>query len=202
MMTDIYIAQAIGTLGCSVAAGGIMTLSIMNIPNLTLPARRPPGATIPVREVPGTPVAHLTHQWLDVYERGKQTYPLIALGASLANGYLAWALRDVTDPAGIDQSWTSFYVTAIAVTLGIVPWTLTVMKSTNDRLQAHATRDDAARAEGAAQMVFSAEEKARRAQQDEEVPDLLQKWARLNLYRAVFPFIGAVISFCGAVSMY
>ncbi|KAJ5157232.1 uncharacterized protein N7482_008332, partial [Penicillium canariense] len=201
IMTDITIAQAIGTLGCSFAAGGVMTISIMGIPSLALPARHPPGATLPAGERPGTPVAHLTHQWLAVYERGKRIYPAISIVASLANGYLAWALRGTPAPASIGQSWTSLYVTAAVATLGILPWTVAVMKSTNDRLRVHATRDDAALAEGTQGMVFSTTEKARRAKEDDEVPGLLWKWAELNFYRSLFPLVGAAIGFCGAVWM-
>ncbi|CEJ54251.1 hypothetical protein PMG11_00571 [Penicillium brasilianum] len=200
-MTDMIIAQAIGTLGCSFTAGGVMTLSIMDIPNLALPARRPPGATIPCNEIPGTPIAHLTHQWLDVYERGKNIFPPIAIVASLANGYLAWTLRDMPVPTRTGQSWTSFYVTAVVVTLSMVPWTLTAMKSTNDRLRAHATRDDAAVAEGTEGMVVSAAEKVRRTKEDDEVPMLLWRWAELNFCRSLFPLAGAAMGFCGVVWM-
>lgn len=178
-----------------------MTLSIMNIPNLVLPARRPPGATIPTNDAPGTPTPHITHQWLDVYERGKRIFPPIAIVSSLANGYLAWVLRDTPAPTATGQSWTSFYVTAIVVTLGLVPWTLTAMKDTNDRLRAHATRDDKAMAEGTEGMVLSAAEKFRRAKQDDEVPGLLWKWAELNFCRALFPLTGATIGVCGVVWM-
>lgn len=171
-----------------------MSLSIMDIPNLALPARRPPGAIIPTDELPGTPIAHLTHQWLDVYERGKRIFPPIATVASLANGYLAWTLRDRPGPTVTSQSWTSFYITTIVVTLGMVPWTLTAMKSTNDRLRAHATRDDKALAEGTEGMVLSAAE-------DDEVPGLMWRWAELNFCRSLFPLAGAVIGFCGIMWM-
>lgn len=178
-----------------------MSLSIMDIPNLALPARRSPGAINPFHEVPGTPIAHLTHQWLDVYERGMRIFPPIATVASLANGYLAWTLRDTPAPTPTSQSWTSLYATAIVVTLGMVPWTLTAMKSTNDRLGAHATRDDKALAEGTEGMVLSAAEKFRRAKRDDEVLGLLWKWADLNFCRSLFPLTGSVIGFCGIVWM-
>lgn len=178
-----------------------MTLSVIAIPVLGLPARQSPSAILPSHQVPGTPTPHLTRQWLDVYERGIGLYPPIAIAASLANGYLAWALRDTPAPAGLGCSWTGVYTTAIVTTLSMVPWTLTAMKSTNGRLRAHATRDDAALAEGTEGMVVSEQEKAKRTREDDEVPALLGKWAELNLCRAVFPFLGAVIGFCGVVWM-
>lgn len=178
-----------------------MSLSIMTIPVLALPARRPPSATVPARQMPGTPIAHLSHQWLDAYERGKRIFPPMAIVASLANAYLAWALRNSPASDAMGCSWTGIYAAAVITTLGIVPWTLTAMKDTNGRLRAHATRDDAALAEGTEGMVVSEQEKAKRAREDEEVPALLRKWAELNLCRAVFPFLGACIGFCGVVWM-
>ncbi|KAJ5085850.1 hypothetical protein N7532_010621 [Penicillium argentinense] len=148
MPYDIIIAQLIGTLGCGVTAGGIMCLSTVAIPTLSLPARHPPSATAHEHHVPATPVAHLSHQWLDVYERGKSIFPPIALVASAANAYLAWKLRDAPVPYTLGCSWSSLYATAIVTTLGIIPWTMTAMKGTNGQLRAHAVRDDAAIAEG------------------------------------------------------
>lgn len=75
------------------------------------------------------------------------------------------------------------------------------MKRTNDRLRAHAARDDAALAEGTGGMVLSEAEKARRAREDDEVPELLWNWARLNICRSLFPLTGAVIGFCGVLWM-
>ncbi|KAJ5934383.1 hypothetical protein N7466_003930 [Penicillium verhagenii] len=200
MSTDILVAQMIGTLGCGVAAGGMMTLSVLSIPNLTLPPRQPSSVTILSQQGPGTPIPHLAHQWLDIYERGKRTLPVIALGASVANGYLAWVLRDTVAPdSGImGGSWTGCYVTAITATMGIVVWTSTVMKSTNDRLTAIATRDDVSVAKGT---VVGDQEKARRAKEDAEVPELLKRWTNLNLYRALFPLTGAVIGLYGVAKM-
>ncbi|KAJ6005503.1 hypothetical protein N7451_003447 [Penicillium sp. IBT 35674x] len=194
MGTDILVAQMIGTLGCGFAAGGVMTLSIMNIPTITLPARQPASVAIPSQQGPGTPFPHLTHQWLDTYERGIRTFPVICLGASVTNGYLAWALRDMAAPeSGImGGSWSGYYATATATTMGFVVWTMTAMKSTNDRLMAIATRDDAAAAEGT---------KGKRAKEDAEALELMKTWANLNMFRAMFPLAGAIIGLYGVAKM-
>lgn len=149
--------------------------------------------------MPGTPVAHLTHQWLDVYETGKRIFPPIAVVSSAANLYLAWRLRDFLVPEAVGWSWSKLYVTAAGATLAIVPWTLVAMKTTNDQLKAHAVRDDASSAEGSEKMVVGAQEMALRAKQDEHVPRLMQDWAWLNLCRAAFPLVGGVINFAGAI---
>ncbi|KAJ6102144.1 hypothetical protein N7486_004571 [Penicillium sp. IBT 16267x] len=203
MDTDILVAQMIGTLGCGFAAGGVMTLSILTIPNLTLPARQPASVTIPSQQGPATPIPHLTHQWLDIYERGKRTFPVIAMSASVANGYLAWVLRDMAAPESgiVGGSWSGLYITAITTTMGFGVWTFTAMKSTNNRLMAIATRDDAAAAEGTKGMVVGDQEKAKRAKEDAEVPELLKRWAKLNLYRAMFPLTGAILGLYGVAKM-
>ncbi|KAJ5654404.1 hypothetical protein N7490_001407 [Penicillium lividum] len=203
MGTDIFVAQMIGTLGCGVAAGGVMTLSILTVPGLTLPARQPASVTIPSQQVPGTPVPHLTHQWLDTYERGKMTFPAISVVSSVANGYLAWALRNTAVPESgiVGGSWTGCYMTAIVATMGLAVWTLTAMKKTNARLTAIATRDDAAAAEGIKGMVMGEQEKVKRAKEDAEVPELFRKWSKLNFLRALFPLTGAIIGLYGAAKL-
>ncbi|KAJ5625585.1 hypothetical protein N7510_001894 [Penicillium lagena] len=191
MSTDIRIAQAIGTVGCALAAGGISTLSWIGLPTLALPARFPSDPS-----VPGTPISHLTHQWLFLFKRGHDTFPTLATASSLANGYLAWTLRDAgASPIG-GYSWTTCYVAAIAATMSIVPWTLILINNTNVKLTAHATRDD----KGSAKELGT-QETARRAKDDAEVPGLLRYWSMLNLVRSVFPLVGAVIGFTAAVSM-
>lgn len=174
-----------------------MTLSTIVIPNLAIPARQPPSTTISLHQ-PGTPIPHLAYQWLDLYERGKNSFPIIALGASAANGYLAWVLRDTPAPdsALMCCGWTGCYTTAVAVTMGMVVWTLTAMKSTNTRLTAIATRDDAAVVQGSEGTVV-----VKREREDSEVPALLKRWADLNLLRAAFPLAGAVIGVFGIVLM-
>ncbi|KAJ5629201.1 hypothetical protein N7528_002858 [Penicillium herquei] len=202
MGTDIIVAQIIGTLGCGVAAGGIMTLSAICIPNLAIPARQPVSTTIPSYK-PGTPIPHLAHQWLDLFNRGKTTFPAIAVSASIANGYLAWVFRDTPAPdsALMGWGWSGCYATAIASTMGMVVWTVTMMKSTNDRLTEIATREDAAVAEGTKGIVVGAHEQVKRENEESEVPALLKTWADLNLCRAVFPLIGAVLGIYSIVLM-
>ncbi|CAI7574291.1 unnamed protein product [Penicillium manginii] len=158
-----------------------MCLSAVAIPALSLPPRHP---------LPATPVAHLSRQWLDVYDRGKEIFLSIAIVASTANAYLAWRLRDVLVSEEVGWSWSCLYFTAVGTTLGIIPWTLIAMEKVNGLLKAHAVRDDASTAEGSGGMVVSEKEKNMRAKQDEQVPGLMQDWAWLNLCRAVFPLVG------------
>ncbi|KAJ6119457.1 hypothetical protein N7523_003737 [Penicillium sp. IBT 18751x] len=198
-MTDIVVAQMIGTLGCSYAAGGMMGLSLVTMPTLGIAARHP--SATGTRQTPGTPIAHLSHQWNNAYDRGIRLYPTTAVISSLANCYLAWALRNAPGPTAVNCSWSSLYITAAVTTMGIVPWTFIAMWPTNMKLKAHAARDDAAVADGMEGMVVSDQEKAKRARDDEDVPALLKKWGELNFYRSLFTVAGALIGFCGVVWM-
>lgn len=181
--------------------GGIATLSILSIPNLALPARRPASTPAPSRPLPGTPPAHLTHQWLDVYTRARVIFPGICAASSIANGYLAWVLRKSPGLTLLGLGWSTCYVSAITTTMSIAPFTILVMSATNSKLEEHARRDDAAVEEGMEQMKLSDQEKAKRAREDVAVPGLLQTWSKLNLVRAVFPLVGAVIALSAAVSL-
>lgn len=84
-------------------------------------------------------------------------------------------------------------MTAAAVTLSIVPYTVVFMQTVNNKLAAHATRDDAAVAEGKEAMKMSEQELARREREDMEVLGLLRKWSCLNLLRGVMPLVGSVV---------
>jgi len=110
-------------------------------------------------------------------------------------------MRDAPAPTAVNCTWSGIYGTAAVLTLGIIPWTLIVMWDTNKKLAAHATRDDAALAEGTKGMVVSEQEKAKRAGEDEDVPALIKKWGELNFFRSLFVVGGAVIGFCGVVWM-
>ncbi|OJJ39475.1 hypothetical protein ASPWEDRAFT_25307 [Aspergillus wentii DTO 134E9] len=175
----IKTAQAIGILGCAFTSA------------LTLPAHKPPSSASLIQITPGAPISHITHQWLYIFSRGKQIFPDLAAISSTAHVYLAWA--------DSRESNSVCYALAAAVTMAIVPFTLTVMYPTCRGLENHATRDDAAEVEGKEGMVTSDQEVAKRAREDQEALVLLRRWSGLNAVRALFPLTGAVIGFCAAV---
>lgn len=84
-------------------------------------------------------------------------------------------------------------MTAALVTVSIVPYTVVFLQSVNNKLNEHATRDDAAMAEGREAMKMSEQELARREREDMEVPGLLRKWSCLNLVRGAMPLVGALV---------
>ncbi|KAJ9214617.1 hypothetical protein DTO166G4_3673 [Paecilomyces variotii] len=179
------VAQAVGILASAFASGGILSLSTLTVPALTLPGR---SETIK-SDTPASTPSHITHQWLNVYDKGKIMFPSLALTSAVAYSYLAYTLRHTASAGRVGR----LYLIAAATTITIVPFTLGVMLPVNKRLEAHATRDDAAEKEGKEGMAMSVEEEAKRAREDREVPGLLEKWSYLNAGRSVFPLAGAVI---------
>lgn len=114
-------------------------------------------------------------------------FPVIAASSSAAYGYLSWALWDK------EHHKACSYMIAGLVTVSIVPYTVVLMQTINNKLNAHATRDDAAMAEGREAMKMSEQELARREREDMEVPGLLRKWSCLNMIRGTMPLVGALV---------
>lgn len=175
----------------------------MCIPNVIVPVHRAAKSAHSFYETPGNLAAHLSQQWADLYDRGHKIFPAIAGLASLANIYVFWALRDtISQPSTTAaSSWSNPYLLAAFVTMSIVPWTAGTMIKTNKKLDSYAISEYAGEAEEVKGTVLNAQDEARRSQADNEMPKLLQKWARLNLIRAVFPLVGAAISFYATMSI-
>lgn len=138
------------------------------------------------QQPPLTPASHLTHQFLNIYNKGKILFPSIAVTSVLLYSYVAYALRDVRN-----GRLSRLYLAAASLTIGVVPYTIGLMMPTNKLLEAHATRDDNGNA-SVDQKDQKEKDEVRQAQ-DREVPALLEKWTRLNAVRGVFPLLGAAL---------
>jgi hypothetical protein len=91
----------------------------------------------------------------------------VALVAAASLGYLAWTTRTIAPvPARL-------YGAAAALTIGIVPWTILAMNSTNQKLLAKA--ESTVNVKG----------------DEKEVGDLLETWRTLNGIRSVLPLLGS-----------
>jgi len=119
------------------------------------------------------PSQALAQQWEGIYTRGKALGPRVALISLVGYGYLAYERRSRGEP------WLG-YVAGAALSIGIVPFTLICMSSTNGKLLAVAS--------GAAKTVS-----------ETTVRELAMKWKGLNLMRSVFPLAGAIIGFWSLV---
>ncbi|KAF8633065.1 hypothetical protein AX15_001540 [Amanita polypyramis BW_CC] len=190
---NLKVVQVAAILSSAFASGGILSLSFLTVPTLLLPERppeRPTTSSSSELPTPATPISHVVRQWSYVYDTGKTIYPSIAASSALAFSYLAYILR------GRPDKFSKLYLTAAAVTLSIVPYTLGVMLPTNKRLEARAKHVGR---EGMKSAEISEEEKAKREKEDREVPGLMMKWAWLNAIRGIFPLMGAVIGATAAL---
>jgi len=95
----------------SFLAGGILSLSFIGVPSLSL-----------------APTNILLTQFANLYRLGRNSAPPLALVSALCSSYLSYT----TDTSQKTRLWA----TAAALTIAIVPYTLLVMGSVNGGLHA------------------------------------------------------------------
>jgi len=116
--------------------------------------------------------AHLLHQWVSLYNYGHRILPAISIATLLIYGYVVY------DKVAAGESWMS-YAGAGALTVGIIPFTLIVMLSSNNLLF---RLDDEIRTNPKATTL----ELAQRT---------VTRWSRMHLVRSMFPLAGAILGF-------
>ncbi|GKZ32838.1 hypothetical protein AbraIFM66950_002478 [Aspergillus brasiliensis] len=172
--TSFCIAQAIGLSGAAWLSGNIFSLSYMTIP-----------ALLQSHKEHRIPLSTITKQWALIYETGKNRAPPIALFTATTLLYLSWVTRAESTLAAIaPRGSTTTYAISAALTIAIVPWTILVMKGTNDALMEKAK-------------VGVQEEKD--PQDGERVLGLLNRWAWLNAARAMWPLAGFFVGLLAVV---
>lgn len=127
---------------------------------------------VPVLLDVNTSTSHLLHQWVCLYNYGHRVLPAISIATLLMYGYI-----------GFDK-WTSggpwiSYAMAGGLTVGIIPFTLIVMLSSNNELF-----------EMDAQIQHDP-----KATSMKDARTLVAKWSRMHLLRSMFPLAGAVLGF-------
>ncbi|KAJ4515725.1 hypothetical protein HRR78_001424 [Exophiala dermatitidis] len=166
----LQIAKIIGVTGAAWLSarieGNITALSLMATPAL--------GQS---KTDDNTPSTTLAKQWSYIYNRGKVQNPPVAAITAGSFFYLAWSTRTTTPQSQLPL----LYGSAAAATLGIVPFTLLLMASTNSKLIRHTAASSKELNPGAQQS------------KDEEILRLLGTWTTLNAVRGLFPLVGAVI---------
>ncbi|KAH6607219.1 hypothetical protein Trco_003532 [Trichoderma cornu-damae] len=109
--------------------------------------------------------------WAELYKRGAASMPKFAAGTACAYLFAAYGSR------GAGGSWGS-YLGSAACVLSIVPFTLTVMKRTNEQLHEEADND-------------SSEEEIEASVV--RVKSLLDRWITLNFIRGLLPLAGTIL---------
>lgn len=167
--------------------GAFFCTSYITLPSLAVPARNSNAAR---HQQPGTPPSHLAHQWLYVYDRGKFVLPSIAVASSLLHSYVAYAVRTQNN----GRPLSSRYLAAATLVIMVLPYTVLFILPINNKLMAHAKRDDGiGQDKGKEGVAIGVEEEARRKKQDDELPTLLEKWSQRNYGRALLPLLGGVL---------
>ncbi|PGH16073.1 hypothetical protein AJ79_02053 [Helicocarpus griseus UAMH5409] len=167
--TAFRVAQAVGLSGAAWLSGNIAAYSVNVTPSLLTSAQE--------SNLPSPVLAKL---WRNVYEKGKTQNPPIAIATAAAFFYLSWSVRSGTllfrEAA---ENAATLYCTAGLLTLGIVPYTIAMMKTTNNALneKAKAVQSEPAVKVGAG----------------DETEELVRKWTALNGVRSLFPLAGALV---------
>ncbi|KAJ3792531.1 hypothetical protein GGU11DRAFT_693308 [Lentinula aff. detonsa] len=156
------IAVGVGLAGSAWCAGAIMSCSILAVPALTDP------------NLPAAAAAHASCIWHNLYNRGKSTVPPIAISTAAAFAYATYAIPNPFSLKLIQRSRNLLAVAGL-FTVAIVPFTLLLMKSTNDALHAKA---------------LAVQERSRKGLDtllDDGTRELLSNWNILNFVRGIFP---------------
>ncbi|KAI9042947.1 DUF1772 domain-containing protein [Aspergillus affinis] len=145
--------------------GNIAALSLIAMPALG-----------EVRSENAVPQGVILKLWHKMYEAGKAQNPPIAAAAASAFFYLAWSGREgghLFRHARFNLA--GLYSTAAILTLGIVPYTIVTMRSTNNTL--------IGLAQSSKPLTNTEETKSR---------NLLGRWVVLNGIRSLLPLAGAL----------
>jgi hypothetical protein len=161
---SIRLAQAIGLTMSSALAGSTLAISAMLVPRLL-----------------ESPSPLLLKQWKHTFEAGKASIPPLASICTLSFGYLAYEAKRT--PNTLPHVW-KIYAASALLCIGIVPYTLTALASTNNKLLNKAEETRVLRAEDKIVEVGLGGESAHQ---------LVDKWATLNLGRAIMLATAAVL---------
>ncbi|KAI4723765.1 DUF1772-domain-containing protein [Aureobasidium sp. EXF-10728] len=156
----IRAAQVVGLTTSAFLAGSMASISWISVPALM-----------------DAPAPLLAKQWKKIFDQGKTSAPPMAVLSSAIFGYLAY--REPTASSNF-----TLYTAAAILVPSIVPYTVFLMSSVNNKLHekasslANASLTDTAVESGAAQ--------------GETAHELLDKWATLNFGRSLLPLVGAL----------
>ncbi|KAL8809720.1 MAG: hypothetical protein Q9223_003108 [Gallowayella weberi] len=157
--TTVRICQGLGITASSFLAGTLYAASTIAIPTILAPKTTP---------------SLLLSQWHTIYRTGMKIGPTIALLGAVNYLSVAWGAYNSTYDTRV---WKS-YVAAAVGTIGIVPFTLIFMASTNNTLLAQV---------------------AKSTLPETEIRGLVENWAFLNLVRTGIPVVGTALGLYGAL---
>lgn len=197
-----------------VCTGGILTITFFSIPPLLLPANNNNNNNTRRRQqeqqeqenqqqenqqqeqqqdksessttTTTSNIPHLLHQWLYIYNKGGKTFPYLVAGSALAYAYVVYYL--LLRHAGSRTGWSTvlyrIYLFASAVTISAIPFSLAFVEPLAKKLLSIIAKED---------------DNSVTPREEGEVPRLIDAWAKWNVGRGIFPFVGAVVGVVGAL---
>lgn len=138
---------------------------------------------IPVLLETTTDAPQLFHQWTRVYHYGHQVLPGMAIGTFLLYTFACFRRRRAENP----KPWRLLALAGL-VTVSIIPFTLLIMKPTNDELF---------RLESVTRMIQPGEHAGVNVMGIKEAKELVVRWAFMHATRSTLPLIGAIIGVVG-----
>ncbi|KAK4691861.1 hypothetical protein P7C71_g5232, partial [Lecanoromycetidae sp. Uapishka_2] len=143
--------------------GSILSISIFGVPSLLL-------APNPV----------LVRQWQLSFDRGKIVNPAIAIVSACTYFWLSWSLY-----GGLNHPKAEMYALSAICTLGIWPYTIFGMMSTNKKLfKKYEEMKGLSLSEKATEVGLP---------KGESTKELVDRWGALNVGRGFLPLVGAVL---------
>ncbi|KAI5236526.1 DUF1772-domain-containing protein [Aureobasidium subglaciale] len=166
-MSAINIAVKIfGLSSAAWLSGNISALSMVSVP-----------AVANIKADSKLSNGHAVRIWEQNFSLGKTQNPPIALASAGSLAFLAWSSRSLRTVTAVGLRSSPLFAVAAVTTIGIVPYTIAFMTTTNNQLLAYA-------------------EKAKKddlsVTETEDVDVLLQRWTSLNRVRGLLPLAGAV----------
>lgn len=136
--------------------------------------------TVPFLLDTNTQPAHMVRQWTRLYHYGHILLPSLSITTCLLYIYTAISKRGSSKVPS--RYWTS-YLTAGAVTVLIIPFTLVFMTPTNDTLFQLNEETKTPGGETVASL--------------DNVQALVRLWTKMHAVRSLFPLVGAVVGMRG-----
>ena len=122
----------------------------------------------------------LVRQWQLSYDVGKIMNPAIAIVSAISYGYLSYKLY-----GGLNHPKAEMYGLSALVSFGVVPYTMLVMLSTNQKLfKKHDEMKAMDVGEKATEVGLA---------KGESTKELVDRWGMMNVGRGMFPLVGAVL---------
>jgi hypothetical protein len=166
-------ATIVGVAGSAAFSSLCWGISYLNVPSLLLPA-----ANVSDKTKPKTPSGHLARQWQLLYDIGKFTGPPVSI---ISASSLIYAMTCIPVELKVQRQ---LYITAAALIVSIMPFTLIVLAPTNAKLLETA----AVHSKGLESEKTHLGDVA--AGQGQGTPELISKWAKLNAIRGIPPVLG------------